>query len=393
MNTQQKNNVLKNLAETLLSRKAEIIETNSNEVALFAGSDPSLLDRLKVTEAKVDGMIGAIEELIKQDDPENKCIYSHIRPDGLKIENRTVPFGTIFIIYESRPDVTIEAAITAFKAGNRILLKGGKEAHNTNLLLVDCWHRGLKQNNVDVNYVTYFSGSREDTQQLIKNNSENLDLIIPRGGAGLIDFVVQNTSVPVLISGRGNNFMYIDKAADIDMAINIALNGKQRISVCNALDKVLIDKNISDADILKLINVLTVNNIKVIGDKYITTQFEGVSGIENENIWNEEFLSSQIMLAVVEDTDEAINLINKHSGGHSAVIITKDSDKAVKFQHEVDCAAVYHNASTRFTDGGQFGLGAEIAISTQKLHSRGPLGAEGLVTNKWFVTGNGQIRE
>lgn len=392
MNSQQKNDVLKSLAQLLSSSKQQIIDTNVKEVALYANLDPSLLDRLKLTDAKVDGMVDAINKLIEQDDPEGKLLYACIRPDGLKIENRTVPFGKILIIYESRPDVTIEAAITAFKAGNKILLKGGKEAHETNLVLVDCWHRALEQNGVAKDFVTYLSGSRQETQELIRNNSTKIDLIIPRGGAGLIDFVTKNTSLPVLISGRGNNFLYIHEDCDFDMAISIILNGKNRIGVCNALDKVLINNRISSDDIQKLIVALEANKIEVIGDKSISSRFNEVALIEDDSLWSEEFMALKIMLASVPDMQTAIELINQYSGGHSAVIVTKNTELAHQFQHAVDCAAVYHNASTRFTDGGQFGLGAEIAISTQKLHARGPLGAEGLVTNKWFVFGSGQIR-
>lgn len=383
MNTTKKNNVLKTLAELLLKSKQDIIEANKQDVSASSNIDDSLLDRLKVNENKILGMVNSINQTIKLQDPEGKTLYTYEHENGLKIENTTVPFGKILIIYESRPDVTIEAAITAFKAGNKILLKGGKEARKTNKLLTDLWQEALAANGLDKNYITYLDIPREETQSLIKNNIHRADLIIPRGGEGLINFVEQNTNIPLIISGRGNNFLYIDEESDFDMAIKIILNGKERVSVCNALDKVLINQNIQDvkSHISKLSSKLIENKIEVLTDQ------------SDEAILSEEFLAPKILLQTVKDLDEAIALINKYSGGHSATIITSNNQTADKFQNEVDCAAVYHNASTRFTDGGQFGFGAEIAISTQKLHFRGPIGLNQLVTNKWFIYGDGQVRE
>ncbi len=313
----------------------------------------------------------------------------------MKIENRTVPFGTILIIYEARPDVSIEAAIIALKAGNRILLKGGKEARNTNLFLANLWKLALLENGADPDFVKYLDISREETQNLITGGAEKFDVVIPRGGETLIDFVLSNSKVPVIVSGRGNNFAYIDCDADFEMALEIVLDGKSRLSVCNALDKILIDEKIPDPDKKtdRLVAALNAKNIEVFGDSSVQNANPSVTLFGDEEIWFEEFLSAKILVAMVSGIDEAIEKINKYSGGHSAAIITKNAEHAEKFMQEVDCAAVYHNASTRFTDGGEFGLGAEIAISTQKLHFRGPLGAEHLLTNKWFVFGSGQTRK
>ncbi len=390
-----RNNILESLAKLLAENKQSIIEANKSDIAACPMDDLVIFDRLKVDDAKVEKMIASVKNVIAANDPVGKIISSHTRTDGLRIENRSVPFGTILIIYEARPDVSIEAAIIALKAGNKILLKGGKEARNTNLCLADLWQKALKENDADTDFVKYLDISREETQKLIEGKAEKFDVIIPRGGETLIDFVLKNSKVPVIVSGRGNNFAYIDSEADFEMAINIVLDGKQRLSVCNALDKILIDENIPDLKIKvkQLINALREENIEVFGDENICKIEDSVSQISGEDVWYEEFLSAKIVVGTVSNVAEAIETINKYSGGHSAVIVTNNKETAEQFLNEVDCAAVYHNASTRFTDGGEFGLGAEIAISTQKLHFRGPLGAEHLLTNKWFVYGDGQIRK
>ncbi|MCL5772901.1 MAG: glutamate-5-semialdehyde dehydrogenase [Firmicutes bacterium] len=394
MNTELKNNTLKSLAKLLAENRQQVIDANQRDIASCAVEDPVIYDRLKVDYKKITSMIVSIENVIKLEEPVGKTITSYRHENGLKIENKTVPFGTIFIIYEARPDVTIEAAAIAFKAGNKILLKGGKEARNTNLFLIELWHKSLALNNLEKDYVLYLDISREETQKFIQENKKKFDLIIPRGGEALINFVVKHSTVPVIISGRGNNFLYIDSEADFDMAAKIVLNGKQRLSVCNALDKVLINNKIPDIDtkLDTLIKALLDNKLTIIGDSTICKLNNEIKPIADESAWYEEFLSAKILVAMVPDVNEAIAIINTYSGGHSASIVTANEKKAQKFLHEVDCAAVYHNASIRFTDGGEFGLGAEIAISTQKLHFRGPLGSDRLVTNKWLVHGEGQVR-
>ena len=390
-----KNNVLLSLSKLISENRSEILLQNRLDLHAFSGMDESMKDRLKVDETKIDGMIRSLLEVAEQNDPESKILYDFTRQDGLRVVNRTVPFGTILIIYESRPDVTIEAAATAFKAGNRILLKGGKEALHTNNCLTRLWQQALSENGFDTDFVQYLNLSRGETQKLIRENTRNIDLIIPRGGDNLIRFVTENASVPVIVSGRGNNFLYLDSDCDFGMATRIILNGKKRVSVCNALDKVLIDKKMPDAEtnISKLIAALREKNIRVIVSGNVSGNNKTGEENDEESILYEEFMAPKIYLSIVADMNEAIKKINRYSGKHSAVIVTNDSAKAHAFMQKVDCAAVYHNASTRFTDGGQFGVGAEIAISTQKLHFRGPLGAQELVTNKWFVYGEGQIRE
>jgi len=395
MNSEQKNNLLLSLAQLLELHRERIIEANEADMHAFPGMDESMKDRLRVDDKKIDGMIRSLEEVASQPDPEGKILYEFIREDKLRVVNQTVPFGTILIIYESRPDVTIEAAATAFKAGNHILLKGGKEARQTNLLLTALWQQALTEQNVKTDYIQYLDLSREDTQRLIRENSHRADLIIPRGGEGLIQFVLENASVPVIVSGRGNNFLYVDDSSDFEMAVQLILNGKKRISVCNAIDKVLLHKDLDKLEekLSILVTHLTEKGIEVWGNKEIASLCDGIK-IENDAATLcEEYLAPKLYLSLVDGIDDAIDMINRYSGGHTAVIVTNDATKAAEFMQQVDCAAVYHNASSRFTDGGQFGVGAEIAISTQKLHFRGPLGAQELVTNKWFVYGDGHVRE
>jgi glutamate-5-semialdehyde dehydrogenase len=390
-----KNKVLTSLAGLLKNHKVAIMEANRSDMLAFPDMDESMRDRLKVDEKKIEGMIRSLEEVAQQADPEGKTLYEFVREDGLKVVNRTVPFGTILIIYESRPDVTIEAAATAFKAGNRILLKGGKESFHTNSLLTDLWHEALTANGAAASFVTYLNLSREETRELIRENTHKVDLIIPRGGEGLIHFVQEHASVPVIVSGRGNNFIYIDEEADFEMAIRLVLNGKKRISVCNAIDKVALNKNLPllPDKVNQLVAALREKGIEVWGSHAIASLNPHIMEENNASTLCEEYLAPKLYLLLVDELDEAIATINHYSGGHTAVIVTNNKERADQFMQEVDCAAVNHNASSRFTDGGQYGVGAEIAISTQKLHFRGPLGAQELVTNKWFVYGDGQIRE
>ena len=312
----------------------------------------------------------------------------------MDVYNKTAPFGTIMIIYESRPDVTVEAAGIAFKSGNKILLKGGKESLNSNLLIVDLWHRAMKKHGVSTVWVEYLQFNRQETQAFLENPTQQIDLIVPRGGERLIQFVKENANCPVIVSGRGNNFVYVHKDADLDLALKVIINAKTaKISACNALDKVLIDTNLPNYKefVKTLLNKLAEFKVDVHVDQELS-DMENVTVITDDAIWYEEFLDYKIVIGVINSEENAIAKINKYSGGHSASIITKDNGVAEEFMATVDTAAVYHNASTRFTDGSQLGLGGELAISTDKLHQRGPIGLEHLVTNKWYIHGDGQIR-
>ncbi len=396
IDTNTKNNVLKSMIRILDERREEIIKANKDDLATFGETAGAMYDRLIVNNEKVDGMIQSVKEVMDQEDPVGQTISHRVLESGLDITNRTAPFGTIMIIYESRPDVTVEAAVLAFKANNKIYLKGGKEANYSNMILVECWHAALKENGLETDWIELLQLNRTETQEFLKNPPEKLDLIVPRGGEKLIAFVKQHATGAVLVSGRGNNFLYVSKNADLETAKKVILNAKtDKISGCNALDKVLVDRNLSDYEdqVKEIGRLLKENQVEILADKEISRVLNDAREIPNEDTWYEEFLAMKIVIGSVDGIDEAINKINKYSGGHSATIITTKKDEAMNFMEQVDSAAVYHNASTRFTDGGQMGVGAELAISTDKLHHRGPLGLKQLVTNKYYVLGDGHIRE
>lgn len=391
----KKNDVLESMIGLIRSNEKEILDANKKDIEAFDRDDQAMYDRLILNEKKVQGMIKAIEDVRVQDDPVNKIISNNELNSGLKVVNKTAPFGTIMIIYESRPDVTVEATVLAFKANNKILLKGGKEAVHSNRAIVKLWHKALEENGLSTEYIKMLEMSRAETQEFLKNPTEQLDLIVPRGGERLIKFVKDHAECAVLVSGRGNNFLYIDKNTDWKKTIDVILNAKtDKISACNALDKILINKNIEDyeAKLQDLDKVLKTNGVKVLVDESTHEVLKNDEKIEDRSIWFEEFLEMKCIIGTVDSMEDAVQMINTFSGGHSATIMTTNNDLAGTFMDQVDCAAVYHNASTRFTDGGQIGAGAELAISTDKLHHRGPLGLKQLVTNKYYVYGDGHVR-
>jgi glutamate-5-semialdehyde dehydrogenase len=391
---QKRNAVLNRMADLLEQERVNIKKSNQEDLENYKGDDLAMEKRLLVDDAKIDGMILSLRQLFAQEDPVGQERFHFVHENGIKITNKTAAFGTILIIYESRPDVTVEAGGIAFKSGNKILLKGGKESLRSNLEIVSLWHQALKDNDVDTNWVEYLNYDRNETQAFLEKPTQKVDLIVPRGGENLIDFVKKHATCPVIVSGRGNNFVYVDKEANLEQALNIIINGKtSNISVCNALDKVLIDTNLPnwEAFAKKVVAELQQRNVTVLGDETIS-KTANVPQIESDLVWYEEFLDYKIVIGVTNSNQEAIEKINKYCGGHSASIITKNDLVAQEFMENVDTAAVYQNASTRFTDGGQFGLGGELAISTDKLHQRGPIGLQHLVTNKWYIYGDGQIR-
>ena len=382
------------MANLIVEKKSTILAANKKDLDTYSGKDLAMRDRLKVDQEKIVGMALSLRKLANETDPLGVERFSFTHDNGIQVSNKTAPFGTILIIYESRPDVTIEAAGIAFKSGNKILLKGGKESLNSNLVLVDLWHKALDTNACSKDWVTYLPLNRQQTQEFLEKPTQKLDLIVPRGGEKLIHFVKQHATCPVIISGRGNNFVYVDTEADLQMALDIIINGKTtKISACNALDKVLIaaDMPRKKQFVQHLMAELKKSNVEIFTDEAFSF-LDGTTLIESDAVWYKEFLDYKIVLGQVPSLEEAISKINTYGGGHSAAIITSNKENANVFMQSVDTAAVYHNASTRFTDGGQFGLGGELAISTDKLHQRGPIGLQHLVTNKWYILGNGQTR-
>lgn len=390
----KRNAVLRRMGILLEEERANLKAINQQDLENYSGADLAMEKRLLVDDAKIDGMILSMQQLASQEDPIGVERFQFVHEKGMKITNKTAAFGTVMIIYESRPDVTVEAGGIAFKSGNKILLKGGKESLLSNLKIVALWHQALRENELSENWVEYLNYNRAETQDFLEKPTQRVDLIVPRGGEQLIAFVKQHATCPVIVSGRGNNFVYVNQEADIQKAMDIIINGKtSNISVCNALDKVLIDTNLSNwkSFAQQLVEVLQQHKVTVLGDQKVA-EATGAPLIESNLIWYEEFLDYKIVIGTVNSDQEAIEKINRYCGGHSASIITENESAAQEFMDNVDSAAVYHNASTRFTDGGQFGLGGELAISTDKLHQRGPIGLQHLVTNKWYIYGNGQIR-
>lgn len=391
---EKRNAVLTTMAALLAQERTALKSSNQQDLANYSVEDLAMEKRLLVDDAKIDGMILSLQQLAGQEDPVGKIRFEFVHDNGLKIYNKSAAFGTVLIIYESRPDVTVEAGGVAFKSGNKILLKGGKESLLSNQKIVSLWHQALENNGVATDWVEYLNYDRAQTQAFLEKPTQKVDLIVPRGGEKLIEFTKKHATCPVIVSGRGNNFVYVSADADLDKAMAVIINAKtSNISVCNALDKVLIDVNLPNWEVFanQLIRALQERKVTVLGDATIakTTQ---IPQIDSDDIWYEEFLDYKIVIGTVSSNQEAIAKINKYCGGHSAAIITESEITAQEFMDNIDASSVYHNASTRFTDGGQFGLGGELAISTDKLHQRGPIGLQHLVTNKWYIYGEGQVR-
>ena len=394
LSIEKRNAVLSRMAELLEQERANLKSSNQQDLSNYSGEDLAMEKRLLVDDSKIDGMILSMQQLASQEDPVGVERFHFDHENGMKVINKTAAFGTIMIIYESRPDVTVEAGGIAFKSGNKILLKGGKESLLSNLKIIELWHQALEENTISTEWVEYLNYNRDETQAFLEKPTQKVDLIVPRGGEQLIAFTKKHATCPVIISGRGNNFVYVHKEADLQKALDIIINGKTtNIGVCNALDKVLIDSNLENWQdfAIHLVAELKKYKVEVLGDESIS-KAATIPQIESDLIWHEEFLNYKIVIGIVNSDEEAISKINTYCGGHSASIITENNAIAQQFMEQVDCAAVYQNASTRFTDGGQFGLGGELAISTDKLHQRGPIGLQHLVTNKWYIYGEGQVR-
>ena len=390
-----KNKYLLSLSDRLVKAKKYILLENEKDVkyARENGIKESLIDRLLLTEERIHSMAVSIQEIVALPDPIGEVIEGWRRPNGLYIEKIRTPIGVIAIIYEARPNVTIDSLALSFKAGNVVILKGGSLAINSNIALVKIAKDVAADVGVSPDIVNLIESTRrEDIIPLLKMN-DLIDLVIPRGGHGLIRTVVENSSIPVIQTGVGNCHIFVDKTADLERAVDVVINAKtQRPGTCNAVEKLLVHKDIAQEFLPNVISALKRHHVEVRGDKIVQGIVPDVVPA-NEEDWETEYLDLIIGIKVVEGVDEAIEHITRYGTKHSESILTNSYENAEKFIHSIDAAAVYINASTRFTDGGQFGLGAEIGISTQKLHARGPMGLRELTTYKYIIRGMGHIRE
>ncbi|MCM8832532.1 MAG: glutamate-5-semialdehyde dehydrogenase [Candidatus Omnitrophica bacterium] len=391
----EKNLFLENLYQKIIQHKHEIIKENEKDVkkCLKKNYTNPFIDRLKLDEKRVDKIAKTIKDVLFLPDPVGKTISETVRPNGLKILKIRVPIGVIGIIYESRPDVTVEASILCIKSGNGVILRGGKEAKNTNIKLVNLIKEALKQSGLPENIVNLVTiGGRKSVKYLLQLY-QYIDLIIPRGGYSLIKTVVENSYIPVIKHYAGVCHTYVDKDANLEIAWKVVLNAKvQRPATCNATETLLVHKDIAKEFLPKMADLFRQYNVEMRGCEETLKILPDIKKAD-ENDWYTEYLDLIISIKIVNSLEEAIEHINKYGTHHSDAIITENKESAEKFLKNVDSAAVYHNASTRFTDGGEFGLGAEIGISTDKIHARGPMGLEELTTYKYLIYGNGQIRE
>lgn len=391
---EEKNQALLSAAEELICQTTQILEANRKDVeaAKEKGMKESLVDRLSLTRERIAAMAQGLRDVAKLDDPIGEMISMKVRPNGLQIGKKRTPLGVVGIIYESRPNVTADAFGLCFKTGNAAVLRGGSDAIHSNTAIMKALHDGLAKAGIQKEAVLLIEDtSRESVNEMMRLNGI-IDVLIPRGGKGLIENVVMNSTVPVIETGTGNCHVYVDEEADYEMAVDIIENAKtQRMGVCNACESLVVHEKAAGDVIPMIYERLHAKGVEIRGDEKARNICNGIVEADEED-WGTEYLDAVISLKVVSSIEEAIEHINYYNTKHSESIITKRYDHALKFQNEIDAAAVYVNASTRFTDGFEFGFGAEIGISTQKLHARGPMGLEALTTTKYVIFGDGQIR-
>lgn len=390
--TAQKNRVLESLSRLIYENAGVIIKENNKDIVCAAenGVPSTMIDRLTLNEARINGLCDALNELIKLKDPcgSGECFE---RPKGIAIKHVRVPIGVIGIIYEARPNVTVDAAALCIKTGNACILKGGKEAINTNLCLISLIKRALEENDLPQDACNLIDVTDREATNAFVRMRDFVDLMIPRGGKGLIRFVKENATMPIIETGAGNCHIYIDETADINDSVRVSVNAKcQRPSVCNAVESMLVHRTVAEEFLPLFLSATREYSLEIRGCE-LTQKIIPCTPATEEDYFT-EYNDYIISVKIVSDIEEAIEHINRHSTNHSEAIMTKSLDNAEKFTSEVDSAAVYVNASTRFTDGGEFGLGAEIGISTQKLHARGPMGLAALTSEKYIILGNGTIR-
>ena len=395
MGSGEKNKGLLTAAEEILKGQDEILKANANDVkkAKEKGMAQGLVDRLLLTPDRILGIVEGMRQVAGLEDPVGEVISMKKRPNGLIVGQKRVPMGVIGIIYEARPNVTADAFALCFKTGNAVILRGGSDALESNEAIVACIRRGLSSCGIPEDAVFLLSDTSRETAREFMRMNQYLDVLIPRGGAGLIKSVVENSTVPVIETGTGNCHIYVDETADLAMAADILFNAKtQRIGVCNACESVLVHRAVADTFLPLMKKRLDEKQVEIRADeasRAVVPEFKEAT----EEDWGREYLDYILSCKIVDSVDEAIAHINTYNTGHSEAIVTSDYGNAQKFLDEVDAAAVYVNASTRFTDGFEFGFGAEIGISTQKLHARGPMGLLALTSTKYIIYGNGQIRE
>ena len=398
LDTNTKNEVLQKAAENLKKDKEKILSANAVDMenGRKKGMSDGLLDRLLLTEARIAQMAEGLCQVAALEDPIGEVLSMKKRPNGLLIGQKRVPLGVVGIIYEARPNVTADAFALCFKTGNVVILKGGSDALHSNQAIVESIQHTLGELSLPETAIQLICDTSHETAEKFMRMNGYVDVLIPRGGAGLIRTVVKNATVPVIETGTGNCHIFVDESADFDMAVNIIYNAKtQRIGVCNACESIVIHEKIVDAFMPVLAERLKEKHVEIRGDERVMQALAGQEDVKKatEEDWGTEYLDYIISAKTVAGVDEAIAHINKYNTGHSEAIITENYTNAEKFLNEVDAAAVYVNASTRFTDGFEFGFGAEIGISTQKLHARGPMGLLALTSTKYIIYGNGQVRK
>lgn len=395
LSTEDKNSAIMAVAEALEVNASDIISANAIDMknGETKGLSQGLLDRLKLDESRIKGIADGLREIVKLDDPIGQITEEFERPNGLKIKKRLVPIGVVGVIYEARPNVTADVFGLCFKTGNAVILKGGSDALESNKAIVKVIKSALEKGGYPVDAITLIDDtSRETAKEMMRLNGY-IDVLIPRGSAGLIKSVVENASIPVIETGSGNCHIYVDHDADIDMAIDIIVNAKtQRIGVCNSAESLVVHEDIAASLLPKLNKALREKGVQIFADAKAKALMEGSEDATEED-FAKEYLDYIISVKTVSSVEEAIEHINKYNTGHSEAIVTNDEKNADKFLDGIDAACVYVNASTRFTDGFEFGFGAEIGISTQKLHARGPMGLLALTSYKYTIFGNGQIRK
>ena len=395
LSTKVKNEILIKSAKALLDNCQNILDINKEDVekAKTSGVKDAFIDRLTLTEKRISDMADGLRQIASLNDPVGEFLYGKTLPNGLIIQQKRVPLGVIAIIFESRPNVTADAFGLCLKSGNAVILRGGKEAIKTNIAIVNIFKNVLKECGINENAVQIVENTSHEIANELMKAHEYVDVLIPRGSARLINTVINNSTVPCIQTGVGNCHIFVDESAKLDDAVNIIVNAKtQRPGVCNAVETLLIHKNVASSVLPNIGKELQARNVEIRGDETVR-QYIANSIPATEEDWATEYEDYIVAIKVVEDLDEAIKHIAKYGTKHSESIITENYSNAQRFLNEVDAAAVYVNASTRFTDGGQFGFGAEIGISTQKLHARGPMGLKELTTTKYVIMGNGQVRE